>query len=139
MDFTFGIITDGSNDIFLEKLIESILIQNIENYEIIIVGNTKLTNSNIIIIPFDESVHSSWITRKKNIIVRTAKYENIVLMHDYFILDSDWYNGFCKFGHDFDFCVNKIITKTVPESWLDLVGRNLFHRIPGCCVASGWN
>jgi hypothetical protein len=111
MDFTFGIITDGSNDIFLEKLIESILIQNIENYEIIIVGNTKLTNSNIIIIPFDESVHSSWITRKKNIIVRTAKYENIVLMHDYFILDSDWYNGFCKFGHDFDFCVNKIITK----------------------------
>jgi hypothetical protein len=39
------------------------------------------------------------------------KYENIVLMHDYFILDHDWYNGFCKFGNDFDICVNKIITK----------------------------
>lgn len=111
MNFTFGIITDGSNDILLEKLIESILFQNIKNYEIIIVGNTKLTNSNIMVIPFDESSNTGWITRKKNIIVNLAKYENIVLMHDYFILDHDWYNGFCKFGNDFDFCINKIITE----------------------------
>ena len=111
MDFSFGIITDGSNDIFLKNLIDSILIQNIKNYEILIVGNTKLSNSNISVIPFDESVHSAWITRKKNIIANVAKYENIVLMHDYFILDHDWYDGFCKFGNDFDICINKIITK----------------------------
>ena len=32
-------------------------------------------------------------------------------MHDYFVLDNNWYNGFCKFGNDFDICINKIITK----------------------------
>jgi hypothetical protein len=94
MDFTFGIITDGSNDILLEKLIESIIFQNIKTYEIIIVGNTKLTNSNIIIIPFDESVHSSWITRKKNIIASTAKYENIVLLKYIHLINHLKFNSF---------------------------------------------
>ena len=111
MDFSFGIVTDGSNDNLIESLIESIIYQNIKNYEIIIIGNTKITNSNIKVIPFDESKRSGWITRKKNIIADVAKYENIVIMHDYFILDHDWYNGFCEFGNDFDVCVNKIITK----------------------------
>lgn len=111
MDFSFGIVTDGSNDIFLESLIESIVYQNIKNYEIIIVGNTKITNSNIKVIPFDESIRPGWITRKKNIITDLAKYENIVVLHDYFILDPNWYNGFCQYGNDFDICVNKVLTK----------------------------
>lgn len=30
-------------------------------------------------------------------------------MHDYIIFDDDWYNGFLKYGNDFDIVVNKII------------------------------
>ena len=40
MDFTFGIITDGNSDNFIKLIIESIIRNNIPNYEIIIVGNT---------------------------------------------------------------------------------------------------
>lgn len=109
MDFTFGIITAGNNDTMIIEIIKSIIIQNIPNYEIVIVGNTTIEeDKKLIRIPFDESVKPGWITKKKNIICSVAKYENIVLMHDYFILDDDWYEGFLKFGNDFDICTTKI-------------------------------
>jgi hypothetical protein len=112
MDFTFGIVTTGYNDEFLENIIESIVNNNIENYEIIIVGNTKIQSSEKVkIICFDESIRNGWITRKKNIIVNNAKYDNIVLMHDYIKLNDDWYSGFLKFGSDYDWCVTKIFNK----------------------------
>ena len=36
-------------------------------------------------------------------------YENIVYMHDYIVLDDNWYNGFLNYGNNFDIIVNKII------------------------------
>jgi hypothetical protein len=112
MEFTFGIITDGFSDIYIEQIIDSIRKNYIEKYEIIIVGNTKINKTNnIIIIYFDETIKNKWITRKKNIIIENAKYENIVLLHDYIIFDNNWYNGFIKFGNNFDICINKIINK----------------------------
>jgi cellulose synthase/poly-beta-1,6-N-acetylglucosamine synthase-like glycosyltransferase len=54
MDFTFGIITCGENDTFIEEMIESIIKNNIPNYEIIIVGNTNINETdNIKITYFD--------------------------------------------------------------------------------------
>jgi len=109
MEFTFGIITDGRNDGFIYKIIESIIHQKIENYEIIIVGNTKIkSNINILQIDFDENIKNGWITKKKNIISEKSKYENIVFIHDYVIFDKNWYEGFKKFGNDFEMCVSKI-------------------------------
>jgi len=111
MDFTFGIITDGNNDHFINEIIKSIENNNIPNYEIIIVGNTKIEkNDKIQIISFDESIKDKWITRKKNIIAENATFENIVLLHDYVKLEEDWYEGFLKFGNDFEWCINKIKT-----------------------------
>lgn len=108
--FTFGIITTGNVDDNLTKIIESIVNQ-VPIYEIIIVGNTKLTNKHATILPFNETIKKSWITRKKNLIAEQAKYDNIVLMHDYFILDDDWYNGYLRYIHeygDFQIISNKI-------------------------------
>jgi hypothetical protein len=108
MDFSFGIITNGANDNFIKEIITSIEALNIPNYEIIIVGGENRYDSrNILHINFDESIKHRWITRKKNIICTHAKYENIVLIHDYIIFDQDWYNGFLKFGNDFDICISK--------------------------------
>ena len=116
MDFTFGIIT--SNNIEnLNKIIDSIEIQNISNYEIIIVGCNKIFNltnlnklkrKNCTCIPFDESIYPGWITKKKNIITQNAKYENIVYMHDYIVLDNNWYKGYLKNGNNFDVIINPI-------------------------------
>ena len=114
MDFTFGIITDGSSDDFIIKIIASIEEQQIPNYEIIIVGNSKITpTTHLKVIEFDESIKNKWITRKKNIICEEAQYENIVLMHDYISLDTGWYKGFLKFGNTFGFCITPI------KTWMD--------------------
>ena len=65
-------------------------------------------------INFDEKavnqhdIAAGWITKKKNLITQNAKYENIVYMHDYHIPRSDWYEGFLKFGGDWDVCMTKI-------------------------------
>lgn len=109
MKFTFGIITAGTSDDYLNLVIDSIENQNIPEYEIIIVGDSQVNRNNTSIIKFDESVKSAWITRKKNIITINSKYDNIVYTHDYVIFDDGWYDGFLKFGEDFKICMNKFV------------------------------
>lgn len=110
MDFTFGIITSGKVDSYLLKIIDSIKKENIPNYEIIIIGNTLLSEDDKIkIIPFNEDIKPMWITKKKNLITQSAKYENIVFMHDYVYLIPGWYEGYLKFGNDFKACMNIIL------------------------------
>lgn len=116
MDFTFGIITiDNIENII--KMIDSIEMQNIPNYEIIIVGCNKTFNlitlgklkrKNCICIPFDESIYVGWVTKKKNMITQNAKYENVVYMHDYFILEDNWYSGYLNYGNKFDVIINPL-------------------------------
>jgi len=109
IDFTFGIITDSASaSANIEKIVQSIKQQNIPNYEIIIVGETCVKGEFIQVIPFDENIKRGWITKKKNIIAQEAKYENIVLLHDYVELSRGWYEGFLKFGNSFKICINKI-------------------------------
>jgi hypothetical protein len=109
MNFSFGIITDGNNDEYIKTIIRSIEQNNIPNYEIIIVGNSKINNTNKIkVIEFCETEVPMWITRKKNIIIENAKYESICFLHDYVKLNDDWYKGFLQFGNDYDWCITKI-------------------------------
>ena len=78
MNFTFGIITDGKNDSYLNQVIDSIELLKIPEYEIIVVGNSKINRNKTFVIEFDESIKKSWITKKKNLITQNAKYSNIV-------------------------------------------------------------
>lgn len=111
MNFTFGIITSSANLIIdLNKIINSIIQLNIPNYEIVIIGgNKEYQSNNLSIYPFEENPNGAWITKKKNLITKYAKYENIVYMHDYIIFDKDWYANFLNFGNDFKVCMNQII------------------------------
>ncbi len=79
MNFTFGIITCGQNDHYLLELIKSIYQQQIENYEIIIVGSTTVQDDNIIYVNFDETIKNGWITKKKNIICQLASIKILYL------------------------------------------------------------
>lgn len=107
MNFTFGIITYNKS-VFLDHAIQSIVQQDIPDYEIIVIGSNKASEGRVSYIPFDESIREGWLTRKKNIITDKAKYENIVYMHDYLALDRSWYSGFCTFGNNFKICMNPI-------------------------------
>jgi len=108
MDFTFGIITAGNNNLMINKIINSIERQNIPNYEIIIVGGENINRKNVYQISFDERIKDMWITKKKNIITNESRYENIVYLHDYVEFCDGWYEGFLKFGNNFKVCMNKI-------------------------------
>jgi hypothetical protein len=112
MDFTFGIITNGKSN--LDDIINSIRDQNIQNYEIIIVGeykNNDIIDNDINHIEYNDKSISGDISIKKNIITENSRFDNIVYLHDYIKLDKDWYNGFLKFGSDFDICMNIILNK----------------------------
>jgi hypothetical protein len=110
MNFTFGIITAGS-DPTISTIATTIRELCIPNYEIIVVGNCNLKANDIKVLDFDESKKRSWITKKKNMITEAASYENIVYLHDYIAFDKDWYKGFKLFGNDF-----KVVTNIILDS-----------------------
>lgn len=108
MNFTFGIITNGNNNLNLFKVIESIKKEKIENYEIIVVGGQNLNDDKVKFISFNENEKNDWITQKKNLITKNASFENIVFLHDYVILNEGWYEGQLKKGNDFYVRIDKI-------------------------------
>ena len=113
MNFTFGIVSNGSEYNYLNNCLDSIYSQNIKNFEIIIVGdidkNMIHRNNKVKFVDFDETIKEGWITRKKNLITQQSVYENIVYMHDYLTLHKNWYKGFNKFGNNFEIAMNKIL------------------------------
>lgn len=113
MEFTFGIITNGSAIDYIRQIIQSIYDLNIpkEKYEIIIVGGEPIDLENVRVIPFDEQKYKNAICRKKNLIFHEAKFPNISIGHDYVRYNPDWYSGFLKFGTDWDCCMTRILNK----------------------------
>jgi hypothetical protein len=112
MNFTFGIITDGNNNGRIGDICCSIMEQGIPNHEIIVVGPShtiELRFPGFRHIEFDEGQKRSWITRKKNLITKHAKFDNIVYMHDYISLAPGWYEDMKEFGEDWDICMNRML------------------------------
>jgi hypothetical protein len=107
INFTFGICTDYKNVDQLNEVISSIRSLSIPKYEILTIGNGKIDTSDVNCIHFDETQKPGWITRKKNILTQSAKYDNVVLLHDYYVFDKEWYNNFVVFGDDWDICSNQ--------------------------------
>lgn len=124
MEFTFGVCVTENNLHLHDQIIDSIESLNIpkDNYEIIFIGDKKCQNNRVTFIDFNENIVSGWITKKKNFLVDHAKFENIVLMHDYIVFDSTWYSEFEKFGNDFEVCMNSVIEPNGKRSadWLVL-------------------
>lgn len=121
MEFSFGIITDGNSVNRVNDIVNSIVSQNIPNFDIVVIGGTPLPEQPCLKhVPFDETVKEKWVTKKKNLITQHTKYENIVYMHDYVGLDANWYNGFLKFGNNWDICMT--IVK-------DILGRRFYDWI----------
>lgn len=104
MKFSFGILTLYENTEQIQGVIDSIKSLSIPEYEILLIGpkNDQFENT----IEFDENQKQGWITRKKNVLVDSCKYDNVVVMHDYYTFDKDWYKNFVEFGDDWDVCSN---------------------------------
>jgi hypothetical protein len=107
MNFTFGITTDYSAPDRIKEVVQSINALKIPNFEILIITGSEIEPmENVRHIRFDENQKPNWVTRKKNILAEEATFNNVVLMHDYFVFDKDWYKNFLEFGEEWDVCSN---------------------------------
>ena len=105
MNFTFAITTTFENEKQLQEVYDSIRALEIPEYEILVIGGEKREDEkDVTYLYFDEIQKPGWVTRKKNCLIQAAKYDNIVLMHDYYVFDKDWYKNFLTFGDDWDVC-----------------------------------
>ena len=116
--WTFGIITVGKRNEWVRKFISSVREQNIPHYEIIIVGtwnDPEVDKKDITYIHFTQKDDKGWITKKKNIAFKKAKYNNVLILHDRFYLDKNWYSGIKKYGNSWDGIFFPIIDKNGKE------------------------
>ena len=123
--WTFGIVTNGDRNDWVDMIITSIRNQKIPNYEIIICGTYfDRKEKDIIYIPFSQKSDKGWITKKKNLICKKAKFENICIVHDRLLFDKGWYQGMKKFGNAFELlgCIQKEKTEVLAGDWLTLGG-----------------
>lgn len=110
--WSFIICTDGIHTQFHECIINSIISQNIPKFEIIFVTENVYKPPVLciptitIIIDSDKPNH---ITFKKNIGARSARYENLCILHDYLYLGPNWYNGILNFKDTWNVCSFQIL------------------------------
>lgn len=111
--WSFGIVSDGRKDERICEIVNQIRAFDIPHYEILICGpRPKFDISNDIKVLDDSDLY--WdlrvpITAKKNRLINSARYENLVLMHDRISFPSSWYENVKKYGNCFEILVNKIL------------------------------
>ncbi len=124
--WTFGIVTNGDRDNWVEEIIQSIRKQDIPNYEIIVCGKYRdRKEKDFIYIDFNERSDKGWITKKKNLIAEKAKYENLCIIHDRLVFDKDWYKAMKRYGNAFELLGCRQIEKITNEfagDWITLGG-----------------
>lgn len=145
--WTFGIITVGTRNDWLEKIIKSIRDLNIPEYEIIVCGKYyDRGEPDVSYIHFEEQDDKGWITKKKNLICAAAKYENIVVTNDRILYNPDWFTGMKKYGNFFESlgCVQKLDNGQRVGDWMTFgeecrKANHKFPRRPGMLEYRDWD
>ena len=118
-----------SRNEWLEEILAAIRAQKIPHYEVIVCGTYRdRQEKNFTYIPFKDRDDKGWITKKKNMIAREAKYENLCIIHDRIVLDKNWFSGMKKYGNCFEFLGNKQIVKGTNQragDWLTYGSKKL--------------
>jgi hypothetical protein len=106
LKWSFGIVSNGSKNDRVLKIINQIIDFQIPEFEILICGPKPSENlpSQVRMIDdrelyFDVRIP---ISKKKNKIIDEAIYNNLVIMHDRISFGNDWYQKMCHYGNHFD-------------------------------------
>lgn len=113
--FSFGLITDGRRPELVREFIDSVFKlekKSDQLLEVIVCGpdsvRVELCNlyKDIIFVRQPDNFENlGWITKKKNLIVKAASYENIVVAHDRYVIPADFLRKFQEFGGDYSVLV----------------------------------
>lgn len=115
--WSFGIVSNGEKNKWVLELIKSIEKQNIPDYEILICGpspyNNKIPHHNNFVHILEDVITEDIrapICHKKNAIIKAARYNNLCIMHDRYLLPTNWFENFKKYGNYFDVLCLKNLT-----------------------------
>lgn len=141
--WSFGIVTNGERDDWLELIIKSIRDLKIPHYEIIVCGKYRdRKEKNFTYINFNERSDKGWITKKKNLIAERARYENLCVIHDRLVFDKNWYEGMKKYGNAFELLGCVQIEKTTgvqAGDWLTQGGPRLLDYRNARMLYTDWD
>jgi hypothetical protein len=146
--WSFGIVSGGTKVSQIQNIINQIRLLRIPYYEIIICGplESSFSGSDLIQISDDLITNDIRIpiTKKKNLIIRRAKYENLVILHDRISFPSSWYSQIKSYGNYFEVLSMKILNHDMNkrvQDWLYLKGDfNYFNKIEsGIVNYDKWN
>ncbi|WP_312062029.1 hypothetical protein [Pantoea septica] len=133
-DWSFGILWDGKNESYLKTFIESVssLTKSASKVELIICGpkpSFEIELDHNVIQADDVTEKYANISRKKNIIIKHAKYQNICVAHNRYKLDANFIKSFERINHDYDVCVVKQILNETGERVPDWVSQASDQRL----------
>ena len=77
---------------------------NCDDIEILVAGPKSISTKiekNIKFIEFVDEGRSARISLKKNVLASHAKGSNLLLLHDRYLVDTDFFEAFAKFGYDY--------------------------------------
>lgn len=95
-------ITGGSSLEQINKTARNLV--NCDDIEILVTGPKSISakiEKNIKFIEFVDEGRSARISLKKNVLASHAKGSNLLLLHDRYLVDTDFFEAFAKFGYDY--------------------------------------
>jgi hypothetical protein len=123
--WTFGILTAGPSA-HAGEMAAAILNLDLPNLEVIICGPRPAGLSNdprISVFDLDQPEPRGWITRKKNLIADRARYDNLCLLHDRYVITPDWADAIDAYGPCYSFL-------TFPQVYYAGVDKRFPQRYP---------
>ncbi len=108
--WTFAILTNGKKDESVLQFLKSVRKYGME-HEIIVSGPKKEIYDDYQVTYLDMTKFRDGeyaeISKKKNEIAKLASNANLMIVHDRYVINDDFFKGFEKYGYDFDFLTVK--------------------------------
>jgi len=123
--WTFGILTSGASAQAAE-MASAILALDLPNVEVIFCGPRPAGVPNdprVSAFDLDEPEPRGWITRKKNLIADRARYDNLCLLHDRYVITPDWADALSTYGPCYSFL-------TFPQVYYAGIDKQFPQRYP---------
>jgi hypothetical protein len=123
--WTFGILTSGTSA-QAATMAAAILELDLPNVEIIFCGPRPAgvpLDPRVSAIDLEQPDPRGWITRKKNLIADRARYDNLCLLHDRYVITPAWAEALSAYGQCYSFL-------TFPQVYYAGVDRQFPQRYP---------
>ena len=113
--WSFGIVSDGRKNERILQLIHQISLFQIPEFEILICGPSPSDTLPVYVKVIDDNLCYTDkripISKKKNLIIKRAQYNNLIIMHDRMSFPANWYKKMCLYGNYYDLLCTPIVNE----------------------------